>query len=230
MKTGIYKIQNTLNGKCYIGSSINFKARKMQHFGKLKKGLHHSTKLQNAWNKYGDKAFIFTPIIICCKNDLLFYEQTVIDGFDACKNGYNVRPTAGSPLGVKQTKEHIEKRFASRGLYVHSKETREKLSIAQTGHTRGNGGRILTEDSIKRMSDAKAGKKLSPEHAAKVKVTMLGKKHSEETRAKISAANARRIVTDETRAKMSARVVSEETKAKMSASHIARRAREAING
>lgn len=45
MKCGIYKIINLINGKVYIGQTINYTKRKSRHFLLLKKGIHHNEYL-----------------------------------------------------------------------------------------------------------------------------------------------------------------------------------------
>ena len=55
----IYSITNTINGKIYVGSTINYKERKRAHTSKLSSGKSHSYKLQHAWAKYGKSAFKF---------------------------------------------------------------------------------------------------------------------------------------------------------------------------
>ena len=36
-RAGVYQIRNLVNGKIYVGSSINLKQRKTSHFSKLRK-------------------------------------------------------------------------------------------------------------------------------------------------------------------------------------------------
>ena len=55
----IYKIINTTNGKFYVGSTTNTQERFRTHRNRLRKGRHHSKHLQAAWNKYGEKVFVF---------------------------------------------------------------------------------------------------------------------------------------------------------------------------
>lgn len=47
----------------YIGSTVDFYDRKAKHLNKLRKNIHHSIKLQNAFNKYKINSFDFN--ILC---------------------------------------------------------------------------------------------------------------------------------------------------------------------
>ena len=62
MKIAIYKLENTSNNWCYIGSSINFEERKRRHLKDLRKNVHHSIVLQKDYNTYGEKVFDFSII------------------------------------------------------------------------------------------------------------------------------------------------------------------------
>lgn len=55
----IYKIRNVVNGKFYVGSSINSKLRFRQHRKLLRGDRHHCKHLQSAWNRYGEDCFKF---------------------------------------------------------------------------------------------------------------------------------------------------------------------------
>ncbi len=55
-------IKNRVNGKRYIGESIDIQHRFCQHKNELRKGTHHSERLQKEWNKYGEKAFRFSVV------------------------------------------------------------------------------------------------------------------------------------------------------------------------
>jgi group I intron endonuclease len=60
--SGIYMIKNFLNGKVYIGKTVNLYRRKHQHFKELRKKEHKNFYLQNSFNKYGIKNFEFIVI------------------------------------------------------------------------------------------------------------------------------------------------------------------------
>ena len=72
---GIYQIVNKINGKSYIGSSINLKYRKYSHFRELKHGIHHSLTLQRAYNKYGKDNFEYKILTTCNKEECIKLEQ-----------------------------------------------------------------------------------------------------------------------------------------------------------
>ena len=110
MTSGVYKITNTVTGKCYIGSSARIERRWIGHKYHLRNNTHHAKHMQNSWNKYGEKTFIFEIVYKCApiKDIILFYEQLWID-FYGFENLYNQLPVAGSPLGTKRDKKTIEK-------------------------------------------------------------------------------------------------------------------------
>lgn len=164
-QSGIYEILNTVNGKRYIGSAVNLRKRQIEHYGGLRRGDHCNQKLQRAWNKYGEAAFKFLPIITCAKSMLIFYEQQL---FDKVKPEYNICLVAGSALGCR-----------------HTMQTREKLSKRATG-------RHPTDDTRKKMSDAgkrrkppMLGRTHSQESRDRMSEIRTGKKHSLETRLKM---------------------------------------------
>ena len=59
MARGIYKIINVVNNKFYVGSAVNFTARKRKHWWALRSQRHANKHLQAAWNKYGEEYFKF---------------------------------------------------------------------------------------------------------------------------------------------------------------------------
>ena len=52
-KSGIYQIRNLVNGKIYVGSSVNLETRKTPHYWELENNRHNNQHLQRAYNKYG---------------------------------------------------------------------------------------------------------------------------------------------------------------------------------
>jgi group I intron endonuclease len=174
--TGIYKIENKINGKVYIGSSVNLKKRKREHFFDLKNNDHHSSKLQKSYNKHGHENFLFIPLLFCSKDNLIFYEQLVIDKYDCVNNGYNILPSAGSMLGYvlsPEAREKISKSKKGTKKPPLTDEQRKNMSLAQTGVTR-KGGWHHTEETKEKIRAAhkgnkyNLGKKLPKEHKEKI--------------------------------------------------------------
>lgn len=110
---GVYLIRNLITGKVYVGSTIGFKKRKSEHFRYLRKNKHHSTKLQNSFNKYGKEVFKFEIIEYTAEEDLRLTERDWILHFDSFKNGYNMTEWPDTPvLGRKMSLEEKVKRGA----------------------------------------------------------------------------------------------------------------------
>ena len=137
---GVYQITNTINGKFYIGSSINCQARLIDHFRKLRKNKHINPHLQYAFNKYGEG--VFEVEILCCvldKEQLCSTEQYFLDLYMPYNGeiGYNILPNAKSCLGVK-----------------HSPRTRELQSQRMLGEKNHFYGKTHNERAKKLISDA----------------------------------------------------------------------------
>lgn len=231
MNSGVYKIQNTINGKCYIGSATHFATRWATHRHALRKGTHHSRKLQNAWNKHGEESFIFAKLLVCAPTAAVFYEQRALDAYASVRLGYNISPTAGSTLGVKPTAQTLAKISAAlkgrpanlaavektavknRGR-KHTPETRAKVSAALKGLKRApeqcarisasKAGFTPSRAMLDAARAATLGKPRAPEAVAKGRATRALSTYvaSAETRAKQSAASAGRVASPETRAKL----------------------------
>lgn len=101
-RTGIYKIENQQDKKCYIGSAVDVYGRKRTHFSSLSKNKHHSIYLQRAYNKYGKENFVFEIIEFCEKEKLIEREQYYLDMLNP---EYNICKIAGNCLGIKGSKE-----------------------------------------------------------------------------------------------------------------------------
>lgn len=190
---GIYKISSICKpSRFYIGSSVDVYHRWIEHKSNLSRGKHHSPKIQNHYNKYGDNDLVFEVIEYCARNNLLKREQHYLDTLNPWFNTY---PVAGSPLGHKPTKEHIEKvRKAGIGRKV-SDETRRKISEAHMGMR-------ASEETRKKQREAKAGRKLSEEHKAKISESLRGAVRSEKHREKIRQTLMGHPVSKETKIKI----------------------------
>ena len=174
----IYKITNKINEHDYIGSAISFIKRKYYHIYDLKNNKHHSCILQNSWNKYGEDNFIFEIIEEVNKEDLLIREQYYIDLLNP---KFNIARIAGSPIGVKHTKEaraNMSKAHLGKKL---TKESIEKRTLKQGGENHWTFGKERTQETKEKVSKTlKENYKSGYEHPFK------GKNHKDDTKNKIS--------------------------------------------
>lgn len=106
---GIYKIENTINGKVYIGQSRDIENRWYKHIGFLNSNSHHNKHLQAAWNKYGESAFAFAVVEECAECDLNDRERYYIANYDSMNNGYNLDCGGNGVSGYKHTDEQLLK-------------------------------------------------------------------------------------------------------------------------
>lgn len=86
----IYKIENKINHKLYIGQTVKSLAqRKADHYYLLRHNKHHSYKLQKEWNFYGEENF-FIEILEECPVELLNEkEEHYIQFYNSFEEGYN---------------------------------------------------------------------------------------------------------------------------------------------
>lgn len=167
---GIYKIRNCINGKVYIGQSIDIESRFWSHKSNVKKNYTHP--LYNSMKCYGIENFEFIIIEeIEDVNSLDEREQYWMDYYKCYDRnlGYNLRPKAESTKGYKT-----------------SDETKLKISLA-------NKGRVMSNENKLKLSKVNKGKKRSDESKLKMslshkgqKAWNKGKKYSEETKRKLS--------------------------------------------
>jgi len=174
---GIYYWKNLINGKGYVGKTLNLQSRMSDYIGmqfKAQRAFYAAVK------KYDLKNFTCYKVMDCCPSDvaLNYWEtfwikelNTFIDG----GHGYNL--TTGGDGGKLSVETRQKMSDAKRGIKF-SAETRKKLSDAQRGENNQNYGKKFSDEHRKKIGDAKRGEK-NPNY---------GKKLSAETRKKMSDA------------------------------------------
>lgn len=139
--SGVYKIQSKVHPeRFYIGSAISIRNRWLQHLADLRKNKHHSSKLQNHFNKYGEEDLVFIILELCFPEFAVVREQYYID---TLKPFFNCRPIANSNLGIKL-----------------SEEAKRKISKARLGKpcsTKGIKRKKMTPEFCKNQSDRMKG-------------------------------------------------------------------------
>lgn len=107
---GIYKITNTINGKCYIGQSVNIEKRWIVHKRVYNNPNAHEYDyhIYRAFRKYGIEQFKFEVIEECSIADLNQREIYWINYYNSYKDGYNQTSGGSKPHPVKITPDKLE--------------------------------------------------------------------------------------------------------------------------
>ncbi len=135
----IYIITNLINGKQYVGQTIQSDIYKRWN---SHKNLKHKTVgqiLYNAYQKYGINNFTYKIICICFNEDTNKYEEEYIKKYNTIyPNGYNLLPGGNNR--------------------THNEYTKKLISKNLLGSNNPNFGKKLSEDKIKKMSERMKGK------------------------------------------------------------------------
>ena len=210
--SAIYRILNVANDHFYIGSTINVRRRRWEHWDALKKGTHHCTALQSAWGIFGEDAFEFEILEEVPEGgDLIATEETYLMKYAGCDICYNTALSAHqSPALMERVRAKISSTLKERYTETpsnhprlgikHSEASKAKISAkVQAAVAEGRGGKFIpSEETRKRMSDALKGNQNAKGHirteihryklseSLKGNQHWLGKTHTSEAKAKMS--------------------------------------------
>jgi len=208
----IYKATNRVNGKVYIGQTVQpLQKRKKQHT-KTKEVLGRAIR------KHGAENFTFVVIDNATDKESLNRKEAFWVSFfgSMSPRGYNL--TAGGEANT-----------------IYSQESREKMSCAAKKRIpestarllAANKGRIIPPEEREKRSKAQLGRKASAETIAKLVAVRKNRAPvTDETRAKMAeAGRKRKPISDETRAKLvevqkNRKPISDEARAKITASKL----------
>lgn len=180
----IYAIINIINDKHYVGQTIDKDKRFKEHIKTLNGNYHCNKHLQRAWGVYGNDSFIFVVLEKCYLHQLTACEQKWINWLqpeynmapvagsmlnykhteEAKQNmskahlGFKPSDETRAKMsqarlgnknaaGIKHTAERIEHRAKFIRGIPKSAEHKAKISA-------GNKGKVISEDTKKKMSEA----------------------------------------------------------------------------
>jgi group I intron endonuclease len=220
----IYHIRNPIDGKVYIGQTIQTLERRWyEHRNDSKRGTKH---LYCAMRKHGLENFTFTELG-CAYSQLELddMENRAIWSHDSMdrKFGYNMKPGgAGCGPMCEDTKRKIGAANAISQLGLKRSEAAvAKVRAALLG-------RVRPAEETAKAAASNTGRKHTPEHREANRQARLGRKLTDEHKRNIGLAGVGRKASDEARKNMSlaqkglgvGRKTSPEAKAKISAIHL----------
>ena len=141
---GIYCYHNIVNGKNYVGQSIDLKARKRQFGNKNKK--YSGIIFQNAIKKYGKKNFQYSILTHCKPEELNYYEEFYISRLKTTDRRYGYNCTSGGDSQFFRT-DDTKKRMRE----VWTNERRKEKSEQQTGKNNYFFGHNHSEEAREKM-------------------------------------------------------------------------------
>lgn len=131
-KSGIYMWTNKLNGKVYVGSSVDLRRRLLEYYNVNRILNEKSMPINVALLKYGYQNFAFTILEFCDIDRLMSREKYF---FEIYSPEYNILKTPGSPdrgSGWKHSEAAIENLTAAAKKRSESSELLTKLSKSQS--------------------------------------------------------------------------------------------------
>lgn len=144
LKCGIYKIENLINNKVYIGQSINIQDRWYHHCYEYNNEINYNTNyncpLYRAMRKYGIENFSFEILIETY--DLDYWEIFLIQIYHATDNKFGYNIDKGGGVGWKYVNEMIKNGEMEHPMKNH----------------------VWTEEQRKRMSEGRKNKSCGENH------------------------------------------------------------------
>lgn len=201
---GIYIITSLQNRRVYIGQSRHIEQRWAEHKNALQKNVHQNKHLQRAWNKYGEKKFIFSVLEECSDDMLDERERYWIDYYGGInsQNTYNFRDAGShgtfSEETLKIMSENTKKlrqnpEWVARNSQAikdsWTPERRQKMSELKTGIKWTEAQR----NNRKKFDDARRGVARDSEVKRKISNTLKGHTVSDDTRHKLREAAKRQV-------------------------------------
>jgi len=191
MNAGIYIIENNLNGKCYVGQSIDIKKRLRAHCRANDESMYIDRAIKkHGWNSFKKYYYLGIP-----EEMLDFGEVEMINRLNSISpSGYNL--TSGGHKNKHFSTESKKKISKSSKGKKHSEEAKRKISKAGIG-------RKQSEETKKKRSNSLKGNKNPMFGRMKSENPHWGRRRSAETRKKISEAAKGRKYSAESKKKMS---------------------------
>jgi len=167
MAQGIYKIINVVNNKFYVGSAVDFTARKRRHWWALRNQRHANKHLQSAWNKYGEQSFTFVIVEeLEVGTDILAAETVWLKEHVGKEYCYNLGTEA-----IAFTRGWSGEKNPMWGkTFKHTAEAKAKISNASKA-------RIQSEEEKAKRRESMKGHFVATETKLKISAAVSGEKN-----------------------------------------------------
>jgi len=163
----IYKATNILNGKMYIGQTVNPKRRFAEHVSRDYEKSNRRSRIGRAIKKHGKENFEFN--ILCWCPDKAYadmVETKLIEAHDTRGVGYNICVGGeGTGSGIDHPKFGLK----------DSEEVRRKKSLAHQGNKNYNYGKKMSAEAVAKMSASRKGRIITSEWRQKIGDANRGK-------------------------------------------------------
>jgi group I intron endonuclease len=166
---GIYRITNLVNGKTYIGQSIDIKRRFCDH-----RCISHESNihLKRALKKYGKDNFRYEVLEEC---DISELDEKEIYYISTLKPEYNIASGGQSSLRAypEEVKKVISQKAKAQWERMTDEEKRYRIEHNLKGQPKGH---PVSAETREKLRDENLGKKQSAETINKRKQTFIEKK------------------------------------------------------
>ena len=207
----VYK-HTSPNGKIYVGITKQELEKRWANGN----GYKNCSYFYNAIQKYGwenfDHEILYENL---SEKEACDIEKKLIDDLDLLnpEKGYNLKTGGKYAKLSERSRQKISKSLIGNTYRLgvpHTEEVKQKMRESRKGKNSPLFGKHLSEETKKKISDAKKGISLSDEHKKKLsklrqgeKNGFYGKHHSEKTKKKLSQINSGKMHTEEAKRKMS---------------------------
>ena len=142
----VYQHKNKINGKIYIGITMQKPEQRWRHGEGYKSSPHFYAAIQKyGWDNF-EHNILFQNLT---KEDACQKEQELIIKFNSINREYGYNSTSGGDV------------------FIMNDETKQKISQVMMGN-KNNLGHPCSEEKKKKISEAQKGKKLTEEHKQKL--------------------------------------------------------------
>jgi len=195
----IYKVENKINGKIYIGqTTTSLNDRMKRHYKDMRHGS--DVYFHRALRKYDKNDFEWSIIdsansidelneleIMYIKKYNSFIDWDGCNGYNMTEGGNNSSPSMKTrkilrEYAIEQFKNgHPNKGKTYEEIFGSEKSKEIKVKLSQI-----NLGRTLTDEHREKIRQGNLGKTVTEEFRERMRVMNMGRTHSKETRKKIS--------------------------------------------